>query len=244
MSADAHAAAGPGMSKEIVLAEALRALLPTDVAVAGGPIASAQGPLFAIEERALTTAVHVRQIEFRAGRSYARAALRQLGVPDQPIVQAADRRPLWPDGFVGAISHSRALCAAAAASDASYLGLGLDLEPATALDPELIPIVARPHESAALCRRVVTEDAAVDSAKLLFCAKESVFKACYPLTLEWLDFQDVSIEFHAASDHFTATLEGTRVPLPGGPRIDGRWSIADGHVLTAIAIRWPDAGMR
>jgi hypothetical protein len=74
--------------------------------------------------------------------------------------------------------------------------------------------------------------------RLLFSCKESVFKAWYPLTHRELDFEEASIVIEPTGHIFSARL------LPAGPlvhgrrlqRLDGRWIVHDGLVLTAIAV--------
>jgi 4'-phosphopantetheinyl transferase EntD len=73
--------------------------------------------------------------------------------------------------------------------------------------------------------------------KLLFSAKESVYKAWFPLTHRWLGFEDADLR-PAPDGTFRATL---RVP---GPVVDGvevtgfagRWALRDDLVITAVAL--------
>lgn len=218
----------------ICLAETLRHLLPSDVACAAGPIAAAQGPLFAAEEAALIQTAETRRREFGAGRHHARTALRQLGCPDRPIPRAEDRRPLWPGGYVGAISHSRNFSAAIAAPASAYLGLGLDLELATPLEPEHHRFIARPEERAALAKPIHTPEGRLDRAKLVFSAKEALFKAVYPITRQWFGFQEATLEIDPATYRFTACLH-----IPGLPHLHGCWTVAEGHVLTTVTLPHP-----
>jgi 4'-phosphopantetheinyl transferase EntD len=76
---------------------------------------------------------------------------------------------------------------------------------------------------------------------LLFSAKESVYKAWYPLTARWLDFEDASVRFHPGTATFTAQLKVTG-PRPHGRSLDsfsGHWLIGGGLIVTAIAILEP-----
>src|SRR5438876_615194 len=71
------------------------------------------------EERALVAgASPVRRREFTAGRVCARDALQQLGGPRCAILRDPSRAPIWPEGFVGSISHAAGYCVAAAARTA------------------------------------------------------------------------------------------------------------------------------
>jgi len=81
------------------------------------------------EERpCVEKAVEKRRREFSAGRCCAREALRQLGCDTGPIGQDRNGAPRWPDGIVGAITHSSTCAAAAAARTKHLLGIGIDLE--------------------------------------------------------------------------------------------------------------------
>jgi 4'-phosphopantetheinyl transferase EntD len=67
--------------------------------------------------------------------------------------------------------------------------------------------------------------------RLLFSAKESVYKAWFPLAQRWLGFCDAQIALNADGT-FDARL------LVSGPveSFGGRWLARDGLLLTAIAV--------
>jgi 4'-phosphopantetheinyl transferase EntD len=74
--------------------------------------------------------------------------------------------------------------------------------------------------------------------RLIFSAKESVYKAWFPLTRRWLDFDEAAITLDPSSGTFSARL---LVPPPfvGGRSLtgfDGRFLVQDGLVLTAIVL--------
>ena len=66
--------------------------------------------------------------------------------------------------------------------------------------------------------------------RLLFSAKESVYKAWHPVAGSWLGFEDVEVELAPAAGTFVATI-GAPGPLP---RLAGRVAATPPHVLTAI----------
>jgi 4'-phosphopantetheinyl transferase EntD len=72
--------------------------------------------------------------------------------------------------------------------------LGIDIEPAEILPPELLDLVATPEE-----RLKIGEDPF--RGRLLFVAKEAVYKAVYPLDREFLDHHDVQINFAERKAH-------------------------------------------
>ena len=73
--------------------------------------------------------------------------------------------------------------------------------------------------------------------RLLFCAKESVYKAWFPLAQEWLGFDDAEIVIDAGGT-FTARLLVPGPLISGSPltSLGGRWLAARGLLVTAIAV--------
>ena len=144
------------------------------------------------EERAfIARAIPKRRFEFAAGRRAARQALAQLGLPPGAIPQATDRTPLWPKSVIGSITHCDTLCIAALAPQSLYRSLGIDIEPATPLSADLEAVIATPPEQRALAALPPTRRLHV--AKQIFCAKEALYKAQYPLTGLRLEFLDVQL---------------------------------------------------
>lgn len=217
------------------LARSLRALVPHDVSVACGPVRADVGALFDVEREAIARAVPKRCAEFASGRIYARAALRALGVPDQPIPRAADRQPLWPNGVVGTITHSNTVAAAMVSSARTYLGLGLDLEDAAPLSSDLYRAIAHPSEQGTFGVPVRTAAGPVDRGKLIFAIKETVFKATYPATGQFIDFQAATVTVSEEGTFKAHLVE----PVLGDHRRDlwGRWTVMEGYVAAALALR-------
>lgn len=150
-------------------------------------------PVAPAEEAAVATAVPVRRAELRTGRVLARRAIGRLGLPGLAaavIPVGPGREPVWPSGVVGSITHCPGFCAAAVARGEQLAALGIDVEPAQPLPPEVRAVVATPDELAAVDELGVPD-------RLLFCLKEAVFKAWYPATGAWLDFLDVRVEVGA-----------------------------------------------
>jgi 4'-phosphopantetheinyl transferase EntD len=83
---------------------------------------------------------------------------------------------------------------AALARRGDYLSIGIDIEPAEPLDPDLVDMVATPGERAAI---QATIQASPLHGRLLFAIKEAVYKAAYPLDRVFLDHHDVEVDFAA-----------------------------------------------
>jgi enterobactin synthetase component D / holo-[acyl-carrier protein] synthase len=143
------------------------------------------------EAQSVARAVAKRAHEFAAGRHCAHLALERLGVPPAPLRAAPDRRPLWPAGVVGSITHTRGFCAAAAARTERLIALGIDTELADAVGAELRPNICTPAELAWLDALPSAQQGS--AATLIFCAKEAFYKCQYPDTFEWVSFKDVEV---------------------------------------------------
>jgi 4'-phosphopantetheinyl transferase EntD len=118
------------------------------------------------------------------------------------------------------------------AQDRDVLASGLDAEPDEALPPGLLDMVSLPSERARL-----PGAPGICWDRLLFSAKESVYKAWFPLTRQWLGFHDVDIALSAGGTFGARLLVPppliNGLPLPG---FSGRWLSARGLVLTAITV--------
>ncbi|MBQ1046364.1 MULTISPECIES: 4'-phosphopantetheinyl transferase family protein [unclassified Micromonospora] len=189
------------------------------------------------EEDLVARAVAGRRQEFVTARRCAREALARLGYAPVPIRSGTRREPVWPEGVVGSITHCVGYRAAAVAPAGALAGLGIDAEPHEPLPDGVagvVTVAGEPERLAALR----AADPATHWDRLLFSAKESVYKAWYPLTGRWLGFEEAELTFDRAG-RFTARIlvDGARVD--GGPPLDvldGRWLVAGGLLLTAVVV--------
>jgi 4'-phosphopantetheinyl transferase EntD len=198
--------------------------------------------LFPAEEALLARAVEKRRREFATARRCARAALGAFGVPPAPILPGDAGAPQWPPGIVGSMTHCKGYRAAAVARAGEVLTIGIDAEPNESLKDEVLALVARPAERARL-RELAPTAPGICWDRLLFSAKESVYKAWFPLARRWLGFEDADItidggDADATDGSFDARL---LVPAPviGGAPLTGfagRWLARDGMILTAITV--------
>jgi 4'-phosphopantetheinyl transferase EntD len=74
--------------------------------------------------------------------------------------------------------------------------------------------------------------------RLLFSAKESVYKAWFPLTGRWLGFEDADVTI-TPDGTFTARLLAELTETQPPASFAGRWLASGGLILTAIVVpRW------
>ncbi|MFF3617869.1 4'-phosphopantetheinyl transferase [Streptomyces sp. NPDC002467] len=198
--------------------------------------ADAGALLFPEEWPAVATAVSSRQAEYATVRACARDALTKLGQPPVALVPGENREPRWPAGIVGSMTHCTGYRGAAVAHDRDIAALGIDAEPNAPLPDGdgLLNVIAH-REEIDLLAALPACGTAWD--RLLFSAKECVYKAWFPLTGRWLGFEEAIVRISPAGT-FEAQL------LVEGPTLDGEvldgfsgtWLHADGLLLTAIAV--------
>ncbi|EWM66090.1 MULTISPECIES: 4'-phosphopantetheinyl transferase family protein [Micromonospora] len=215
----------------------MRDLLPAVVAVSVAGPADWSGELLPAERAALgERAVLHRRRDFTAGRVCARRALATLGLTGTPVPAGADRAPVWPPGVVGAITHTRDYCAAAAARAADVRAVGIDAERHRPLSPGVRRKVCRPDEEADLARL----PAGMPWPTVLFSAKETVYKVWHPLVGTWLGFADARVTLDPQAGTFHAEIEPARLaaaPVADPPsRVTGRFAVDDDLVRTAAVL--------
>jgi 4'-phosphopantetheinyl transferase EntD len=215
----------------------LERVLPAEVAFAERREDEVAAELYPEEAELVVRAVAKRRREFATGRALAREVLAELGAPDGPLLAGERGAPRWPAGIVGSITHCDGFRGCAAARGEALLTIGIDAEPDAPLPAGLLADVALPRERAALAR-LVTDHPGPSWDRLLFSAKESVYKAWFPLARRWLGFEDAELSIDPTGGTFTARLL-VPGPVPEGrplPGFAGRWIAAGGLVLTAIAL--------
>jgi len=187
------------------------------------------------EERPLVgRAVDSRIREFTIARSCARQALGKLGFPPVPILRGPKGEPLWPAGIVGSITHCKGYRAAAVAMQTKISAIGIDAEIDDALPPEVLNSICVEEEIAWLSQ----EHDRLHWDRIIFSAKESVYKAWFPFTRRWLGFEEVTITIDAAESSFQVQ---PLVYLPSElaqtmRRFSGRFLVRDGLLTTSIVL--------
>lgn len=192
--------------------------------------------LFEQELAAVARAVPRRRAEYRTVRYCARVALGELGVAPAPILSGPHREPLWPAGVVGSLTHCDGYRAAAVALREAVLGVGVDAEPHQALPDGVLGRVAYGPEPGWLAE-LAARAPGTHWDRLLFCAKEAVYKVWYPLARRWLGFEDAEVLL-GRDGGFRARLlvEPPRVEGRELTSLDGRWTVRDGLVVAAITL--------
>ncbi len=178
-----------------------------------------------------------RRAEFTMGRIYAHGALSRFGLESEPILRNPEtREPCWPDSIWGSITHSAGFAAVAVGLKKEIKGVGIDLESFSrsidfnirrhvCVDSELEWLESLPTKQANRALRII------------FSAKESIFKCLYPSTKTYLTFKDAEVSVNETEKNFSFTLVKS---LPGiiqqGFPHHGRYSEIDKMLLTSVYI--------
>ena len=199
-----------------------------------GPSVGAWPPLHPEEASALGVVVEKRFAEFAVGRWCSRRALREIGAPERPLLPGPNREPMWPPGFVGSISHCEGYCIAAVARSEDSSSVGIDIEPDEPLPDGVIDQITSQDEGAWVAEGPRLEH----RGRLLFSAKESVYKAWFPLTGTWLGFEDVRLTFSPdqASFGVQAASDLHRAHQTLLASFEGRCARARGLIVTSVVV--------
>ena len=173
------------------------------------------------ERRHIARAVPSRRHAYSTGRYLAKRALREVGVAVSSIPTHPSRRPVWPDGVIGSITHSRRYAIAVVCLGTSLAGIGVDLE----LDRRVTDTIA----ATTMTERELA-DCPPAAYTANFSAKEAVFKAVNPIVGLMVGFKEVEIRWPPVEHAFRANYVG---PNPQNAILDagrGAGFTLDGHV--------------
>lgn len=172
-----------------------------------------------------------RHAEFLAGRALARLGQTTLGFDTGPVAIGPDRAPVWPQGQIGSISHSKGRCACLVMPQGKDVLPGLDIE-TIAFGNALKAIL---HGTVTVQDRKLLEqadDLAV-KATLCFSAKETLYKSLYPKVRHFFGFDHAQL--CAQPDANRLRLELTKdlgEHFKAGTAFDIRFETRGSHVLT------------
>lgn len=161
-----------------------------------------------------------------------------MGFADFSVLAGPRREPLWPPSIVGSITHTYGYAAAVVANQRDLAGIGIDCEVISSVDEDLWSRICTPSELERLA--VLPADERNRQAALVFAAKEAFYKCQFPLTREWVGFEDVLIE----PTESESTMAGDfrivpQNPLPlDAPTVAGlvcRFQFREGWVLAGVS---------
>ncbi len=171
----------------------LNALAPPQLLIGHRLIAPGDEDALLPEEAAsMSSRVTAMRRASGAARIVARALFVRLGHDHAAVPRGSSGAPIWPAGLTGSLAHDERIAVAAAGWQRDVHSVGIDIEPAAPLPADMLALVATSRE---------LEKTAGDAlrGRLLFAAKEAVYKAVYPLDRDFLEFQDIEVDIEANS---------------------------------------------
>ena len=178
-----------------------------------------------------------RRAEFTMGRIYAHGALSRFGLESEPILRKLEtREPAWPDSVWGSITHSAGFAAVAVGLKKEIKGVGIDLESfSRSVDFKISRHVCVNSELEWLESLPIKQ--AIRALRIIFSAKESIFKCLYPSTKTYLSFKDAAVAVNETEKNFSFIIFKS---FPGiiqqGFPHQGRYSEIDKMLLTSVYI--------
>jgi 4'-phosphopantetheinyl transferase EntD len=139
------------------------------------------------EERASIPSLADRRRASGAARIVARRLLDQLGYERRPIPRGVDGAPVWPAGMTGSLSHDDQFAVAAVGRASDVGAIGIDIEPAIPLPCDMFDLVTTPKELSGIADDPLC-------GRLVFAAKEAVYKALFPVDRTFLEFRDIEVD--------------------------------------------------
>lgn len=207
--------------------QAIEALYPAGVVAAVAEPRDGRTSLFRAEFEQVRAAVPARISEFGRGRACARRAMAVLGLPPMPLLADADRAVCWPAGVTGSITHTPSYCAAVVGLSTRFGSLGLDAETIGGVTPDLWTDLFAESE---LYQPAMADDRAPAFATLLFSAKESAYKAQFPITRVFVEFREATVAVDWPGGVFLVTGPFGDIP--------GRFLVTPDVVVTSA---WTEA---
>jgi enterobactin synthetase component D len=179
--------------------------------------------------------LHARKIQFETGRYCAAEILSDLGCQLGTVNKSSDGSPIWPNGFVGSITHADNLVGVAIASAKSVRSIGIDLESVLpdSIAKEIEPVCLLSSE-VALCAAMNFDRTIFNT--ICFSAKEAFFKCVYPLVDIFFDFHDAEIQrIDVAANRLSiCLLRSLSVEFHRGMVFHGSYRQENQYILTSF----------
>lgn len=184
----------------------------------------------------LAQSVVKRRAEYLAGRYLCKKMLDVHGLPSI-VPSGASREPIWPAGWLGSITHTRDMAISCLCRDSDIALLGIDLEAwmDDSLASNIADTIIDQHERQLLAGPWRFSQ----GLSLVFSAKESFFKAAFPLVKRYFDFDGVRmVDIDYAAKRFSLRVAEPLAPeLPRGRILTGSFQYDEKSVFTVLAQR-------
>lgn len=177
-----------------------------------------------------------RKQEFLLGRLAANFAIQKTLKTNKIFIinQDASRAPIWPSDLIGSISHSDSLIIAVACKKDAYLSVGIDIEKKGRTRPEVGRFILTDLDI-----KSVDGISESDLLTLIFSAKESLYKALYPLVNKYFGFKAAALTKIMDNNFFEIQLIedlDEHFCLGNRYKFTGKFLLDENNILTFIKI--------
>ena len=180
----------------------------------------------------------IRKSEFSLGRLCAHRALSKFKFGSMPILRnPKTREPVWPESVRGSITHSGKFAAVAVGLTKDIFGIGIDLEDLSRrVDFNISKLICVKEELDWL--KTFDLEQANLNLRILFSAKESIFKCFFPASNTYLSFKDAVIRINDKNSDFSFVLSKECLGVSKkGFKHKGCYSIKNNFLLTSTYIK-------
>lgn len=178
----------------------------------------------------LQNAAPIRRSEFIAGRYCAYRAGIALGAEIMDLPASKERAPIWPRGILGSISHSRSMAIACVGRERELRSVGIDTEELVSAETmeSIKGTISNPGEALVLEKGGVSGPIGLT---ILFSAKESLFKALWPLYQTFFDFKEAGLtSLSLEGGTFSFKVKGLHEDY------HGRFIIQEKNIITILPV--------
>lgn len=177
-----------------------------------------------------------RKNEYLCGRVLAQAVLSHHFGLDQPITSMCEPLPIWPSHVLGSISHSQNKLIVALSSHAIYLGIDIEHWVTSEFARESAHLVLTPSEFDLWKNKAAEFFDFARYVSLIFSIKESLYKAVYPTTKQYIDFLEASIvDINFENQTLTLTfLPEIQQRYQLLEQYQGGWAVEQDHIMTWV----------
>lgn len=187
--------------------------------------------------RELQHAVASRKAEHLAGRYLCKKIMQEHALP-QVVPIGAFREPVWPSGWTGSITHSTgvAMSCLGRKSDVALLGIDFESWLGAELASDIVDTIIDRHERQTLSSGPWQFPRLLS---LVFSAKESFYKAAFPLVEKYFDFHCVRmIGIDYPNGRFRFQVMDTLAPsIRAGREFVGSFRCEPEGIVTWVAER-------
>lgn len=141
----------------------------------------------------LKDALPSRLEEFFSGRVVAEAILRHHFASKAMISSKSQHLPQWPHTYLGSISHNQQQLLVMVSAEYSYVGVDLKEHISQQTAEQIADLILTRKEQQYWLQEVKQYISYTQYVSLLFSMKESLYKAVYPIAMNYIDFLEVEM---------------------------------------------------